>query len=69
VPSVCGRNLQCQPVRGGYAREECRWSHACKSVKRSEAKAWEPMASSNANFCRKTQTPCPPDWLLRGAGC
>jgi hypothetical protein len=33
VPSVFGRNLQCGPVRGANAREECRWSHACKSFK------------------------------------
>jgi hypothetical protein len=31
---VFGRNLQCQPVRGANTREECHWSHACKSFKR-----------------------------------
>jgi hypothetical protein len=35
-PSVFGRNLQCQPVRGVDTREECHWSHACKSFKRSK---------------------------------
>jgi hypothetical protein len=29
VPSVFGRNLQCQPVRRVNTREECHWSHAC----------------------------------------
>jgi hypothetical protein len=28
LPSVIGRNLQCQPVRGVNFREECHWSHA-----------------------------------------
>jgi hypothetical protein len=31
APSVFGRNLQCQPVRGVNTREECHWPHACKS--------------------------------------
>jgi len=35
VPSVFGRNLQCQPVRKVNTREECHWSHACKSFKRT----------------------------------
>jgi hypothetical protein len=34
-PSVFGRNLQCNPVRGVNFREECHWSHACKSFKRT----------------------------------
>jgi hypothetical protein len=29
LPSVFGRNLQCQPVRGVNFRDECHWSHAC----------------------------------------
>jgi hypothetical protein len=29
VPSVFGRNLQCQPVRRVDTQEECHWSHAC----------------------------------------
>jgi hypothetical protein len=33
--SVFGRNLQCKPVRGVNSREECHWSHACKSFKRT----------------------------------
>jgi hypothetical protein len=28
-PSVFGRKLHRQPVRGANAREECHWSHAC----------------------------------------
>jgi hypothetical protein len=32
-PSVFRRNLQCEPV-GKWTREECQWSHACKSFKR-----------------------------------
>jgi hypothetical protein len=35
VPSVFERNLQCQPVRGVNTREECHWSHTCKSFKRA----------------------------------
>jgi hypothetical protein len=35
VPSVFERNLQYQPVRGVDSREECHWSHACKSFKRT----------------------------------
>jgi hypothetical protein len=35
TPSVFGRNLQCQPVRRVNIREECHWSHACKSFKRT----------------------------------
>jgi hypothetical protein len=35
VPSVFGRNLQCEPVRGVDTREECHWSHACKRFKRA----------------------------------
>jgi hypothetical protein len=36
VPAVFGRNLQCKPViRGVNTREECHWSHACKSFKRA----------------------------------
>jgi hypothetical protein len=53
-PSVLRHNLQCQPVRGANAREECHWPHACKSLKR--AKAWDPMASSSVNFCLNTRT-------------
>jgi hypothetical protein len=34
-PSVLRHNLQCQPVRGVNFREECHWSHACKSFKRT----------------------------------
>jgi hypothetical protein len=34
-PSVFGRKLQCQPVRVN-TREECHWSHACTSFKRSK---------------------------------
>jgi hypothetical protein len=30
---VSGRNLQCEPVSGVNFREECHWSHACKSFK------------------------------------
>jgi hypothetical protein len=29
VPSVFGRNLQCEVVRRVDTREECHWSHAC----------------------------------------
>jgi hypothetical protein len=35
VPSVFGRNLQCEPVRNVDTREECHWSHACSSFKRA----------------------------------
>jgi hypothetical protein len=28
-PSVFGRKLQCELVRGVNFREECHWSHAC----------------------------------------
>jgi hypothetical protein len=35
VPSVFGHNLQWQLVRGVNSREECHWSHACKSFKRA----------------------------------
>jgi hypothetical protein len=34
LPSVFERNLQCQPVRAVDTREECHWSHACKSFNR-----------------------------------
>jgi hypothetical protein len=35
-PAVFGRNSQCQPVRGVDTREECHWSHAWQSSKRSK---------------------------------
>jgi hypothetical protein len=35
LPSVFGRNLQCQLVREVDTREECHWSHACKGFKRT----------------------------------
>jgi hypothetical protein len=35
APSVFGRNLRCQPVRGVNTRDECHWAHACKSFKRA----------------------------------
>jgi hypothetical protein len=44
-----------EPVRGVNSREECHWLHACKSFKRAGV-AWDPMASSSVNFCRKTRT-------------
>jgi hypothetical protein len=34
-PLVFRRKLQCQPVRGVNTRDECHWSHACKSFKRA----------------------------------
>jgi hypothetical protein len=34
-PSVFGRNLHCELVRNEDTREECHWSHACKSFKRA----------------------------------
>jgi hypothetical protein len=49
--TVFGRNLQRKPVRGVNFREECHWSHAC-----SLQHAWDPMATSSVNFCRKTRT-------------
>jgi hypothetical protein len=36
VPLVFGRNLQCESVSGVDTREDCRWSHACKSFKRAD---------------------------------
>jgi hypothetical protein len=35
IPSVFGRNLQCKPVREVNFRDECHWSHASKSFKRT----------------------------------
>jgi hypothetical protein len=37
VPAALGRNVQCQPVRGVHTREECHWSHACKSFNSEHA--------------------------------
>jgi hypothetical protein len=34
-PSVFGRNFPCKPVRGVNFREECHWSHAWQSFKRT----------------------------------
>jgi hypothetical protein len=36
-------------------REECHWSHT--HTRASSEHAWDPMASSSAKFCLKTQTP------------
>jgi hypothetical protein len=37
VPSVFGRNLQCQPVRGLTSREEYHWLHVWQRFKRSKS--------------------------------
>jgi hypothetical protein len=34
---VFARSLSCEPVRKVGTREECHWSHACKSFKRAGA--------------------------------
>jgi hypothetical protein len=47
-------SLQCQPVSGVNTREVCHWPHT-PSLHQAE-QAWEPMASSSVNFCRKTRT-------------
>jgi hypothetical protein len=43
-PSVFGRNLQCQPVRGVDSREECHWSHACSLQANMRGIQWHPRA-------------------------
>jgi hypothetical protein len=51
--SVCGRNLQCQPVRPRtLERNAIGHTHA----RASSEQVWEPMASSSVNSCRKTCT-------------
>jgi hypothetical protein len=53
-PSVFGRRVYCQPVRGvSTEKNAIDHTHARAS---SGAKAWEPMASSSGDFCRKTRT-------------
>jgi hypothetical protein len=42
VPSVFGRNLQCQPVRGVDFLEECHWSHACSLQANMRRIQWHP---------------------------
>jgi hypothetical protein len=42
VPSVFGRKLQCQPVRGVNFREECHWSHACSLQASRRGIQWHP---------------------------
>jgi hypothetical protein len=54
-PSVFGRNLQCEPVRGVGTREEWHWSHACKSFKRSNGVKLNDNLEC-VNYCRKTRT-------------
>jgi hypothetical protein len=41
-PSVFGRSLQCQPVRGVNFREECHWSHACSLQANMRGIQWHP---------------------------
>jgi hypothetical protein len=41
-PSVFGRILQCQPVRGVNTREECHWSHACSLQVNRRRIQWHP---------------------------
>jgi hypothetical protein len=41
-PSVFGRNLQCEPVRGVNFREECHWSHTCSLQANMRGIQWHP---------------------------
>jgi hypothetical protein len=42
LPSVFGRNLQCQQVRGVDFREECHWAHACSLQANMRGIQWHP---------------------------
>jgi hypothetical protein len=42
VPSVFGRNLQCQPVKRVNTREKCHWSHACSLQANMRGIQWHP---------------------------
>jgi hypothetical protein len=53
LPSVFGRNLKRQPVRGVDTREECHWPHACSSFNRRSKGVGSNGILESANFCRK----------------
>jgi hypothetical protein len=53
APSVFGRNLQPAGKRSEHPRGML-LNHTHAKV--SSEQAWEPMASSGVNFCRKTRT-------------
>jgi hypothetical protein len=54
IPSVFGRNLQCQLVRGVDTREECHWSHACSLQANMRGIQWHPRVYISVRNAHRT---------------